>query len=427
MKDEDAGVPPERQGRGLGHLVGLARRESPWRGTRHLHLATIAAKELPHAYAALRAGKITEHHLTVLAPETTCLTREHREHIDQLVAGDLDALERHTPKTLAAQAAKLAAHIDPEAVVTRRRIAESERHTTLRPAPDTMTWLSAALPVRDGIAVHVTLEQAAVHAQRLGDPRTKGQLMADTLVARLTGHRAQHAGKSGLDTGLVPRPGSTTETSTTALLSTRPGRRVVECREGDIDEPFAEVLAHVRDAKLSPLSSRIEPSGLIAGLIEWSTHRGHREGLAVEGSDDGELAPAHPGSLLEGPDVIRPLPAVDRRPTALRRIGLRHSAQAEHWPVTVIQHGHPVRAHRPGRRGDRRRTGRRRTSRRLVCGVLGDLLATARQSARSHEHRQEQAERAGRGHAGTTIAAPRRFRHVRAGGAAGPPPTYAHR
>ena len=211
VKDETAGVPPERRGRGLGHQIGLARRESPWRATRHLHLATIAAKELPHAYAALRAGKITEHHLTVLAPETTCLTREHREHIDQLVAGDLDALERHTPKTLAAQAAKLAAHLDPEAVVTRRRIAESERHTTLRPAPDTMTRLSAALPVRDGIAVHVTLEQAAVHAQRLGDPRTKGQLMADTLVARLTGHPAQHTGKSGLDTGLVPRPGSTTD------------------------------------------------------------------------------------------------------------------------------------------------------------------------------------------------------------------------
>ncbi len=216
IQDQAAGVPPERRGRGLGHQIGLARRESPWRGTRHLHLAQVAVRELPCAYAALRAGKITEHHLTVLARETTCLTREHREYVDQVVAGDMAALERHTPKTLAAHAAKLAAHLDPEAVVARRRIAESERHTSLRPAPDAMTWFSAVLPVRDGIAVHVSLEQAALHAQRLGDPRTKGQLMADVLVERVTGRPAQYAGEGGLDTTLVPRVGSTTADERTA-------------------------------------------------------------------------------------------------------------------------------------------------------------------------------------------------------------------
>ncbi len=228
IQDQAAGVPPERRGRGLGHQIGLARRESPWRGTRHLHLAQVAVRELPCAYAALRAGKITEHHLTVLARETTCLTREHREYVDQVVAGDMAALERHTPKTLAAHAAKLAAHLDPEAVIARRRIAESERHTSLRPAPDTMTWFSAVLPVRDGIAVHVSLEQAAVQAKAAGDPRTKGQLMADVLVARVTGRPAQHAGKGGLDTGLVPRPGSTTETSTTTDSETDATPSVVE-------------------------------------------------------------------------------------------------------------------------------------------------------------------------------------------------------
>ncbi|WP_414690619.1 sigma factor [Nocardioides sp.] len=41
----------------------------------------------------------------------------------------------------------------PEAWVTRRRNAESERRVTLRPAPDVMSRLSAELPVAQGVAV----------------------------------------------------------------------------------------------------------------------------------------------------------------------------------------------------------------------------------------------------------------------------------
>ncbi len=186
-------MPKDRQGRGLGHQVGLARRESPWRGNRHIQLAQVAVRELPYALAAPRAGRITEQHLTVLTRETTCLTREHRERVDRLLAADLDAVERHTPKTLATEAGRLAALLDPEAVVAKRRIAESERHTGLRPAPDAMTWFSAVLPDRDGVAMHVSLERAALRAQRLGDPRSKGQLMADVLVERVTGRSAQCA------------------------------------------------------------------------------------------------------------------------------------------------------------------------------------------------------------------------------------------
>ena len=51
----------------------------------------------------------------------------------------------------------LAARFDPAAVAERRRRAEADRHTSLRPAPDTMTWLGALLPVKDGVAVHKAL------------------------------------------------------------------------------------------------------------------------------------------------------------------------------------------------------------------------------------------------------------------------------
>ena len=45
------------------------------------------------------------------------------------------------------------ARLDAAALVARRRRAESERRVTLRPAPDTMTYLTALLPVKDGVAV----------------------------------------------------------------------------------------------------------------------------------------------------------------------------------------------------------------------------------------------------------------------------------
>ncbi|GGR72603.1 hypothetical protein J2S40_002725 [Nocardioides luteus] len=50
-----------------------------------------------------------------------------------------------------------------------------------------MTWLGALLPVKDGVAVFAALDQAAKTAQAAGDQRTRGQVMADTLVDRLTG------------------------------------------------------------------------------------------------------------------------------------------------------------------------------------------------------------------------------------------------
>jgi hypothetical protein len=46
-----------------------------------------------------------------------------------------------------------------------------------------MTWLTALLPVRDGVAVQAALTRAAASARAVGDQRTKGQVMADELVS----------------------------------------------------------------------------------------------------------------------------------------------------------------------------------------------------------------------------------------------------
>ena len=84
-------------------------------------------------------------------------------------------------------AARARAHeLDPHAALKRSRKAEGERHVSLRPAPDTMTWLTALLPVAQGVSVYAALSRTADEARAAGDERSRGQVMADALVTGLT-------------------------------------------------------------------------------------------------------------------------------------------------------------------------------------------------------------------------------------------------
>lgn len=177
-----AGLRAGKRGLGVGAQVALARRESPERGRRHLGLAKVVAAELPHTWAAWRAGRITEWRATLIARETACLSIEHRLEVDRVVAADADVLERMGDAQVARECAKEAVRLDAAAVTKRRRKAESERTVTLRPAPDSMAYVTALLPVKDGVAVYAVLSRSADAARAAGDPRARGQVMADTLV-----------------------------------------------------------------------------------------------------------------------------------------------------------------------------------------------------------------------------------------------------
>lgn len=183
----DAGVRPSRQGAGVAQQVALARRESPHRGRQHLGLAKVVARELPHTWSAWRAGRITEWKATIVARETACLSQADRLAVDEVVARDAAALEAMGDRELASACLAQAARLDASALVARRRRAEGERRVTLRPAPDTMTYLTALLPIKDGVAAFAALTRTADSARAVGDERSRGQVMADALVARVCG------------------------------------------------------------------------------------------------------------------------------------------------------------------------------------------------------------------------------------------------
>jgi len=185
-----AGVPVRRRGTGVAAQIGLARRESPHRATVLLGAAKVWTREMPCTLEALTAGRLSEHRALVLVAETACLELEDRQEVDRLLCADPEALEGIGTRQLAAMTRAHAARLDPAAVARRARRAESERCVTIRPAPDTMCYVTALLPMKTGVAVFAALKAAADLARSTagGDPRGHGQLMAATFVERITGH-----------------------------------------------------------------------------------------------------------------------------------------------------------------------------------------------------------------------------------------------
>ena len=198
---EATGARPREVGKGVAAQVGLARRESPHRGRIHLGLAQALCGEMPHTLAALRAGKVSEWRATLLVKENACCTRQDRAVIDRTIAGDADRLATLSDQQLVAEARGLAYRLDPHALVERHARARADRSVTLRPAPDTMTYLTALLPVEQGVAAYAALTRAADALRSAGDDRTRGQAMADTLVERTTGQESATA--VGVDVRVV--------------------------------------------------------------------------------------------------------------------------------------------------------------------------------------------------------------------------------
>lgn len=176
----------EQRDAGAHAEIALARRVSPHRGRQLLSLARVL-HELPHTRAAFNTGLISEWRATLIARGTACLSLEDRKTIDEQIAADPARLSLRGDREITCTVAREAARLDASSVARRRRRAESERRVTLRPAPDTMVYLTALLPVAQGVAVYAALRKAAATAIGTGAATSQGQAMADELVRRVTG------------------------------------------------------------------------------------------------------------------------------------------------------------------------------------------------------------------------------------------------
>ncbi|GAA4428908.1 HNH endonuclease signature motif containing protein [Georgenia halophila] len=187
-EEAERGVPAARRGRGVASEIALARRESPHRGRQLLSLAKTLRSDLPCTAARLRDGSISQWRASLVARESACLDQAERAQVDHDLCADPKNLEGLGTRALVAQVKKAVAEKDAAAVVARARRAESERHVSIRPAPDAMCYLTALLPVAQGVGVYAALTRDAEQTINFdGEVRGKGQVMADLFTARLTG------------------------------------------------------------------------------------------------------------------------------------------------------------------------------------------------------------------------------------------------
>ena len=138
---------------------------------------------MPEVLTALAAGRISPLGASIAVRETACLTRDDRHRVSRelAVAGGLSDRELEVATRRRVQ------ELDLEAAVRRAAKAREDRYVSIRPEPDAVARLSAVLPVEQCVAVYASLRKAAESAHATGDERAKAQLMADTLVERVTG------------------------------------------------------------------------------------------------------------------------------------------------------------------------------------------------------------------------------------------------
>lgn len=196
----EAGIPAAELGQGVAAQVALARGESPSRGGRLLGLAKALVAEMPRTLAALDAGRLNEWRATLVVRETACLGAADRCAVDEELAADTGTFAGAGDRAVVAAARAAAYRRDPRSVTQRAAHAAGERCVGLRPAPDTMARLTALLPVAEGVAAYAALGAHADTLRAGGDERSRGQIMADTLVERTAG---TPGGVSGVEIQLV--------------------------------------------------------------------------------------------------------------------------------------------------------------------------------------------------------------------------------
>ncbi len=173
----------------VGAEVGLARRESPHRGRSLLELGRALVHDLPETMAALARGDLNEHRAMIIAGQTREVTAAVRRAVDADLASRPETLAELGDRRLQWEVLRSVMRHDPDGSEQRREIAVRRRHVSGRRLPDGMGQITAVVPEHSLAAILQSLHTRA-HADVArgeADGRSHAQVVADLLIARLTG------------------------------------------------------------------------------------------------------------------------------------------------------------------------------------------------------------------------------------------------
>ena len=126
-----------------------------------MRLAYALTHEMPFLLELLERGVLSERRAALVVGECAALSLEQRARVDAELGHSVgEQLGRLSERELTARVRAISYRLDAQAVVDRAAYAEGERRVTLRPAPDTMCWLTALLPATQGVGVLAALTRA---------------------------------------------------------------------------------------------------------------------------------------------------------------------------------------------------------------------------------------------------------------------------
>lgn len=181
------GLPTLRQGRGVAEEIALARRESPTQGHAHLRLGRALVDDMPGTLALMERGDLSEHRAQLVVKEMTELSPADRRTADDSLA---PVLSRLSDRQTTYRARRLAQQLDADNAARRAEVARASRRVTLRSAVEPgMAYLTAHLPAGEAVRAYKSLtgETDSMIVDGDAGERTRGQLIADLLVERITG------------------------------------------------------------------------------------------------------------------------------------------------------------------------------------------------------------------------------------------------
>jgi hypothetical protein len=183
-------VEPEKVERKIVAEVAVACRVSPFQGRRRLHLARDLHLGLDHVRVLFAAGELAEDKVLKVVTATAHLDPGERAAVDERLAGE--GIEQLGVRRVHDLTTRLAMEIAPEKAELKARAARAGRHVRVRLATDGMADLVAHLPAEQAAACLGALHRAVNEHYVTADTvtRDRGQILAGTLVERLTGQAA---------------------------------------------------------------------------------------------------------------------------------------------------------------------------------------------------------------------------------------------
>ena len=180
--DAARGVEAEKQGRGAGQEIALARRISPAASSLSQAKARRLVQDMPGTVDTLWAGAMTAQQASAVATALDGASAETCRRIDDAIREHPETLHGKGCRRLQADIRAMVQRLEPETARERAERAARARHVRMTPLDDGMARVTAVLRGIDAVALMHSLRTRAESLRAKGEKTSASALEADLLV-----------------------------------------------------------------------------------------------------------------------------------------------------------------------------------------------------------------------------------------------------